>query len=197
MWVKVGGDHGGDSFKLCLQVLNVTAPNAPHHTSMILVCQCRDSKENLARLLTLYKAQIDALTRMRWEGKKVRVFVFGDYEFESKLFGLSGAQGAHPCLWCKTTKAGMKQSQSAERPPPDQRTLSGLREDNKRFREAGADRSKAKLFMNAVDPPIWDIELTQVAPPYLHILLGIVKKHIVAMEKECHELDRTSQKAEK
>ena len=28
IWVKIGGDHGGDSFKLCLQIANVKSPNS-------------------------------------------------------------------------------------------------------------------------------------------------------------------------
>ena len=35
----------------------------------------------------------------------------------------------------------------------------------------------AKAFNNVVLAPVRDIELTQVAPPYLHVLLGIVNKH--------------------
>jgi hypothetical protein len=35
-----------------------------------------------------------------------------------------------------------------------------------------------------------DIELTQVVPPYLHLLLGIVQRHHSLLEKESDELDR-------
>ena len=38
--------------------------------------------------------------------------------------------------------------------------------------------------------PVWDIKLTQVTPPYLHLNLGIVKKHHDLLEQECHELDK-------
>ena len=33
------------------------------------------------------------------------------------------------------------------------------------------------------------IDLDHVAPPYLHILLNIVKKHHNLLEKDCHALD--------
>ena len=28
IWIKIGGDHGGENFKMCMQVLNVDAPNS-------------------------------------------------------------------------------------------------------------------------------------------------------------------------
>ena len=27
--------------------------------------------------------------------------MFGDYEFLTNMFGLSGASGRYPCLWCE------------------------------------------------------------------------------------------------
>ena len=139
-------------------------------------------------MLSPINDQIEALRKMQWRGKAVRVFVCGDYEFKTKLFGLSGAQGLHPCLWCDISKTEMQQDPS-DIPSPRLRTLSGLKEDNDRFQAEGGDKTKAKLFNNAIERPIWDIELEQVVIPWLHILLGVVKKHIVAMEKECHQLD--------
>ena len=39
--------------------------------------------------------------------------------------------------------------------------------------------------------PLVNIELDHVAPPYLHILLGITKKHHDLLEDECsHSLDK-------
>ena len=32
IWVKVGGDHGGGSFKLTLQIANIANPNSKHNT---------------------------------------------------------------------------------------------------------------------------------------------------------------------
>ena len=46
------------------------------------------------------------------------------------------------------------------------------------------------MYNNVVAAPIWDIELTHIAPPYLHILLGVVKKHHDLLEQECHDLDK-------
>ena len=46
---------------------------------------------------------------------------------------------------------------------------------SKNTKEQEAEKKTAKAFNNVVLAPIWDIELTHVAPAYLHLLLGIVK----------------------
>ena len=40
-----------------------------------------------------------------------------------------------------------------------------------------------------VSRPVWNIPLPQVCPPYLHILLGIVKRHHETLQPACHDLD--------
>ena len=34
------------------------------------------------------------------------------------------------------------------------------------------------------------MEPTQVVPPYLHIMLGVVKKHQTLLQQDCHSLDQ-------
>ena len=53
------------------------------------------------------KTQIDELGAMTWQDKVIKVFVFGDFWFLSKLYGISGPAGTHPCLWCHTTTVDM------------------------------------------------------------------------------------------
>ena len=43
--VKIGGDHGGDSFKLCLQIVNVKSPNSRHNTFMVTMFNGKDTAE--------------------------------------------------------------------------------------------------------------------------------------------------------
>ena len=47
-WVKIGGDHGGDSFKLCLQLGYVAHPNSVKNTVPFLVFAVKDTPGNLA-----------------------------------------------------------------------------------------------------------------------------------------------------
>ena len=48
----------------------------------------------------------------------------------------------------------------------------------------------AQQFYNAINMPVFEIKIKQVCPPYLHILLGIVKRHHDLLEDECHLIDK-------
>ena len=106
IWLKLGSDHGGGSFKFCLQVLNVKHPNSKNNTFLVRTFEAKDNVENLKRVLCSdeFKQETRPLHSMAWRGKRVRVFLCGDYDLFCKTFGLLGARGFHPCLWCLTAK---------------------------------------------------------------------------------------------
>ena len=93
IWLKIGGDHGSDSFKICLQILNVDNPNAKEKTNVIAFMQAKDSHENLRTITKIHKDQIEGLSSQTWKNKRFRLFIFGDYVFHDSLYGLSGAKG--------------------------------------------------------------------------------------------------------
>ena len=41
--IKIGGDHSGDTFKISVQVLNTTTPNAKDNTIVVECFQAKDS----------------------------------------------------------------------------------------------------------------------------------------------------------
>ena len=43
IWLKVGGDHGGGSFKMPLQTANIQSQNSKHNTFMIRMANAKDS----------------------------------------------------------------------------------------------------------------------------------------------------------
>ena len=63
VWLKMGGNHGGGSFKMAIQVLNVVAPNALEHTIATLCVEGRDSDENSDRMVG---AQEESATFSFW-----------------------------------------------------------------------------------------------------------------------------------
>jgi hypothetical protein len=188
IWVKIGGDHGGDSFKLVLQVANLKNPNSKDNSFLIRIIECKDSADNLSKILVPMKGQVSDLAEMLWKEKKIRVFLFGDYDFLLKMYGLSGAASCHPCLWCTVSKEQMQiaPSQCTFTIP---RTLHCLHYDFDRNFKSGLKKTTAKVYNNVINLPIWEIEPSHVAPPYLHLLLGIVKKHHDLLEEKCHYLD--------
>ena len=43
IWVKLGDDKGGNSFKLTFQIINISHPNSPYNTCILLAFQAGDS----------------------------------------------------------------------------------------------------------------------------------------------------------
>ena len=152
--------------------------------------ECKDSMDNLRTVLAPLKDQIQKLKEMKWEGMKMDLWLCGDYDFFTKMFGLSGPAGKHPCLWCDVTKEQL-QTSPAGRVEPKPRTLATMQTDYDDFVNAGCDKSKAQFFNNCIEKPIWNMfDISRVVPPYLHITLGIVKKQDDLLEKQCNILDQ-------
>ena len=172
-----------------LQVANVRNPNSKHNTCLLTVVECKDTPDNLRRILSPYKDQTETLKTMQWDGKRVWLFLFGDYDFLLKLYGLSGAQSVHPCLYCLASKAQIQSPPVFNQGNINERNLAQIERDYDKFRRSGRQKTKIKLFNNVVRKPLLDVEIDHVAPPYLHILLGIMKKHHDLIQKECHCLD--------
>ena len=66
IWVKIGGDKGGGSFKMSFQICNVPHPNSVQNTSVITAFQAGDSAINLHVALDRYKDQVKDLNGMKW-----------------------------------------------------------------------------------------------------------------------------------
>ena len=66
IWVKLGGDKGGTSFKMNFQILNVKNPNAVNNTCVFLAFQAPDSYFNLHIALERYEDQVDELQQEQW-----------------------------------------------------------------------------------------------------------------------------------
>ena len=102
------------------------------------------------------------------------------------IFGLSGAKCKYPCLWCFVTS---NKIQYVSLGPIEDRTLSSIRTDYEKYKEAGRKKVLAKQFHNCIRQPVMDIEIEMVVPMYLHILLGIVLKHHTSLESKTHVID--------
>ena len=119
-------------------------------------------------------------THIFHRGKRVRVFLFGNYEFQCRMYGITGAQGLmlhayvhmwmynakdagrHPCLWCTIRVDQLKQPRHARGKLPP-RTLDSLQADYLQFATTGkGDIRKAKEFNNVIGPVFFNVPLSQV-----------------------------------
>ena len=193
VWVKFGGDHGGKSFKFCFQIVNTKNPNSFRNTIPVCVFSGKDNPANLETALGLYRAQLEKLSSSEWESGsgckfKIKILLCGDYEFLTTLYGLSGASGLHPCLFCTTDKKNM-QLPPEHRLQSTPRTLDTLHTNHMSFIEAGGNLIKAKFHCNVIRPAILQFPINDVCIPVLHLDLGIFAWLYEAMMKDVLELD--------
>ena len=88
--------------------------------------------------------------------KKFKVIGFGDYEFLTISYGLSGPSGTYPCLYCLAKKSDF------QNPTPEsafeKRTLEQLQANYSAFVASGSETNKAKQFNNCIRPCLLPIE---------------------------------------
>ena len=166
-----------------LQIGNLKNANSKHNTCLLILAECKDTPDNLRRLLDPYRDQIEQMKTRTWRDKHFRLFLFGDYDCLVKPYGQSGAQGVHPCLYCTASKSQIQTPKRFNEGNITQRTLLQMQADYKKFRRTGKKKQKAKMYNNVIRKYVMNIDLDHVCPPYLHILLGVVKKHHDLLEK--------------
>ena len=97
------------------------------------------------------------------------------------MYGLSGASGKYPCLWCNISNDELCLPKSDRKNTP--RTADTLKKNLAAFiDEHGSNLSKAKLVNNVISNSFFDIPLENVCIPGLHITLGVYMKLLKAFE---------------
>lgn len=67
LWVKLGGDKGGTSFKMNFQIVNTSAPNSVRNTCVFTAFEAPDSKTNLHVTLERYQGPVSLLQTQTWK----------------------------------------------------------------------------------------------------------------------------------
>ena len=66
IWIKLGGDKGGSTFKLSIQILNVKHPNSKKNSCVVAMFEAGDSITNLHIALDRYSEQVSGLQKLVW-----------------------------------------------------------------------------------------------------------------------------------
>lgn len=66
VWLKLGGDKGGGTFKMCFQHVNVANPNAEDNTCVFSIFAAPDSYTNLKIALGRHVEEILDLQKHTW-----------------------------------------------------------------------------------------------------------------------------------
>ena len=64
--IKIGADHGGNSFKACYQICNINCPNNKDNTVVFSIFEAKDHRANMKTGMNIFKIQIDDLQQSKW-----------------------------------------------------------------------------------------------------------------------------------
>ena len=187
IWIKIGGDKGGGSFKACAQIVNVQYPNSPKNTTVFASMEAPDYYDNLEFLLQRYKHEIPLIDGMEWCGYTIELLGAGDIQYVNTILGISTCSAMHPCYACEIDKDEMQEPRKTK--TGRKRTLKTNDGHYQNFIKDGSKLKQQAKYKNVINPPIIDIKPSSYIPPYLHLLLGIIKKHHELLEYLCHILD--------
>ena len=96
VWVKIGGDKGGGTFKMSFQVGNVSTPNAPENTFVFAVFEGHDSASNLHIALDQYQDQISEISQFTW---RLEISIVKLCEYAHIILLLQIKNCAHLHVW--------------------------------------------------------------------------------------------------
>ncbi|XP_064639458.1 uncharacterized protein LOC135495002 [Lineus longissimus] len=81
IWLKIGGDKGGDTVKLEFQIANVENPNAAANTTVYCYYEGSDSYTNLQIAFDRFKEDLKNLRLSAWSDKEIRMFLLATTSF--------------------------------------------------------------------------------------------------------------------
>ena len=64
--MKIGGDHGGGSFKTSLQIVNTANPNSKDNAIIFSIFEEKDYRINILEGLQRFRKQVKDLQEMSW-----------------------------------------------------------------------------------------------------------------------------------
>lgn len=67
VWIKIGGDKGGSSFKMSVQLVNVEKPNSVKNSTVFSLFEAPDTVANLHIALDRYKNAISHIQGSKWK----------------------------------------------------------------------------------------------------------------------------------
>ena len=117
--------------------------------------------------------------------------MFGDYEYFCVMYGLTGANGKHPCLFRTMNLSDMQLPKGTVGVQHEPRTLEHFKENFHKFEtDYGMGLKHAKQCYNVIDVLFFDIPLNQACLPGLQMTLGIFMKIFRdIIERFCETMD--------
>lgn len=210
-WLRVEIDKGGDSTKLILHPVNYT--HGAHIVSdghLLGYYQDTDDRDNISKY---FKNQLDILGNMEGsliniggQCRELKIFYIGDMKAQSLMMGHQGQAATYPCLYCMVEKSDLSNVTALHHPNETRfpsRSLNDYLEDvimnhNEIVDEPGNlelnARKVGKNHGSITGHPIINLkEISQLVPPFMHIMLGVFNKFFKVLVDYLQKQDNCSQ----
>ena len=191
---KLGLDGGQGSIKLTLSVMEKNEKVLTGRQSYAAGVGVKDHMSGSTNKLMVLALMHDApenyqTVKLMMDKVQIENFpatITSDIKMLQLLIGKCGGNLTHGCVFCSAAKPLTEIG--------DLYKLSDLKALHLQFEEAGADKTKQRLFQNVVNKPLLDLEpdnliLGPVAPPELHLMLGVADKGKKLLEMTVFETE--------
>ena len=191
---KLGLDKGQGSVKVTLSLMErderVKTGRQTYAEGVGVRQHTSGSTYKVVVLALLYDApETYETVRMMMQKLQLENFpatITSDIKMLLLLIGKSGGNLTYGCVFCSAAKPLTQAGELY--------CLSDLQKLHLDFQEAGADKKKQKDFQNVVNKPLLELEpddlvLGTVAPPELHLMLGVTDKLKKSLEKTVFETE--------
>ncbi len=188
--VKVGIDGGGGFVKACMGVISDSVPHSPTSSPVAKkpptpIGGERFKETGVKKLMIIGIGQgiPENHQNMRTFMSELQLGSLSfclatDLKLSNILAGLMSHASSFPCTWCDASKSDIRQDI-----PGPLRTFGSIRERAGRYKKAIADwkRVGRQMFFGCVELPLLENPdqeevLDAIAPPELHLMLGVVAK---------------------
>ncbi len=191
--VKVGIDGGGGAvgfLKACMGVIGDDEPRSPTASPLaqkppVPIGGDRFKETGVKKLMIVgigqgipenHENMRTFMTELQL--RSLAFCLATDLKLSNILAGLMSHASSYPCTWCEASKSNIQKDI-----PGLLRTFGSIREKARRYKQEVAEgkRVGGQQFMGCVEMPLLDNPdgeevLDAIAPPELHLMLGVVAK---------------------
>ena len=200
LWLLFGGDKGGQHMKFHVECLNTSKAGSVDNVHIFCMFEAADTLDNMWKVFYPFRQQINDLQQPGKTilGKKLEIFLGGDYHFLDDCLGHQGSSASFPSssdlvqLQHLQTHGGMPHT--PESCPTSIRSVKhyaeSYNENLSDSRNGYNRRENGKYHYSVIEQMLFPIKsLDRVVPPGLHIMLGIMLNIYNLILDECRRID--------
>ena len=185
IWVLFSVDKGRNSMKFHLEIINDSKSGSRDVVHPFALYEASDSIENLWKVFSVFQTELKKLQEPDFildNGKKVKIFLGGDYDYISKCLGHQGQGATYPSPTDLVTLSHLRNhtgkghnKKDCDIPMRDIHNYQLNYAENLRDDRVDNLRTLGKEHNSVINGMLFPIStLRNVVPSILHIHLGIV-----------------------